>query len=258
VIYCVTALVLTGMVNYSEFKGVSDPLAFVFERIDMPTFGFIVSISAVVAATSVLLVFQLGQPRIWMSMSRDGLLPPRFGHLHRRFRTPAFATIITGILVGIPALFAPSGVMTDLTSIGTLFAFALVSGGVLLLPKDADTGRKRFKVPYVNGRYPVPLLVVAFLWFARERLLKAATHLTDDRQALLLLCFVALAVVTAVYAFQRKWSLIPVIGMLSSAYLMIEIPARSWLVFFGWMAIGLLTYFLYGARHSKLAGGGAG
>ncbi|MBS1583507.1 MAG: amino acid permease, partial [Bacteroidetes bacterium] len=138
-IYCVTALVLTGMVNYSEFKGVSDPLAFVFEKIDLPTFGFIVSVSAVVAATSVLLVFQLGQPRIWMSMSRDGLLPPRFGHLHRRYRTPAFATVVTGLLVAIPALFAPSGIMTDLTSIGTLFAFTLVCGGVLVLPREDGT-----------------------------------------------------------------------------------------------------------------------
>ncbi len=256
VIYCVTALVLTGMVNFSEFKGVSDPLAFVFEKIDMPTFGLVVSISAVVAATSVLLVFQLGQPRIWMSMSRDGLLPPRFGYLHRKFRTPAFATIITGILVAVPSLFAPSGIMTDLTSIGTLFAFVLVCGGVLLLPREAEVdakGRKRFKIPYINGRFLVPLLAIAFLVLTHERLRDALHTLDSDGRSILMVCFVILLLITSWLAFSRRWSLIPVIGMLSSAYLMIEIPANSWVVFFAWMAIGLVAYFLYGRRHSKLA-----
>ena len=253
VIYCVVALVLTGMVPYHEFKGVSDPLAFVFDRIDMPTFGLIVSISAVVAATSVLLVFQLGQPRIWMSMSRDGLLPPRFGHLHRRFRTPAFATLITGLLVAIPALFAPSGVMTDLTSIGTLFAFALVCGGVLTLPRPAQDGRKRFTVPYINGRWIVPAAVLAFIILGRERLAEAFTMAGHDRQHLLLVAFVVLAVMAAVRAYRRKHSLIPVLGMLSSAYLMIEIPANSWGEIFLWMGLGLVVYLSYGRHHSKLA-----
>ncbi|HEY0978360.1 MAG TPA: amino acid permease [Flavobacteriales bacterium] len=255
-IYCVIALVLTGMVPYSEFKGVSDPLAFVFERIDMPTFGFIVSISAVIAATSVLLVFQLGQPRIWMSMSRDGLLPPRFGHLHRRFRTPAFATVITGVLVAIPALFAPSGIMTDLTSIGTLFAFALVCGGVLTLARQekASNGEagKRFRIPYVNGGFIVPALVALFLFLSRARIAEAFTQAGQDQQHWLLLAFILLALGTAVRTFQRSYSLIPILGLLSSSYLMIEIPAKSWLVFFCWMALGLLVYFLYGQRHSKL------
>ncbi len=254
IIYCVVALVLTGMVPYHEFKGVSDPLAFVFERIDMPTFGFIVSVSAVIAATSVLLVFQLGQPRIWMSMSRDGLLPPRFGHLHRRFRTPAFSTVIAGLLVGLPALFAPSGVMTDLTSIGTLFAFALVCGGVLTLPAlDRNAAKGRFKVPYVNGRWIVPILVVAFLLLSRDRLAEAFTEAGHDRQHLLLLAFVVLAVMAAIRAYLRNHSLIPVLGMLSSAYLMIEIPAKSWGVFFLWMGLGLVLYLAYGRYHSKLA-----
>jgi amino acid transporter len=254
-IYCITALVLTGMVPYAQFKGVSDPLAFVFERIDMPTFGFVVSISAVVAATSVLLVFQLGQPRIWMSMSRDGLLPPRFGHLHRKYRTPAFATIVTGILVAVPALFAPSGIMTDLTSIGTLFAFVLVCGGVLLLPPQPPDAapRKRFRMPYINGRYIIPVVLFAFVVLARGRLATAVSTLDDDGQSLLLLCFLVLASVVTVLTVLRSWSLIPVLGMLSSAYLMIEIPARSWLVFFAWMALGLVGYFAYGHRHSKLA-----
>ena len=254
-IYCITALVLTGMVPSAEFKGVMDPLAFVFERVGMPLFGFVVSIGAVIAATSVLLVFQLGQPRIWMSMSRDGLLPPRFGHLHRKFGTPAFATVITGLLVGIPALFAPSGIITDLTSIGTLFAFTLVCAGVLLLPRQDrldEQGRKRFRLPYVNARYLLPLLVVAYLVLDRARIATAFTSLHLDRQSVLLSAFVAFAMGSAVQAYRKHWSLIPCVGMLSCAYLMIEIPAKSWEVFFGWMALGLLFYALYGQRHSKL------
>ena len=93
------------------------------------------------------------------------------------------------------------------------------------------------------------------LWFlilSRDRLSAAITNIADDHQALLLLCFTLIAVGTSVQAFRHRWSLIPVIGMLSSAYLMIEIPAKSWLVFFGWMAIGLAVYFLYSRKHSKL------
>ncbi|MGB5070066.1 MAG: amino acid permease [Flavobacteriales bacterium] len=257
VIYCVTALVLTGMVPYTEFKGVMDPLAFVFEKVNLPAFGFAVSIGAVIAATSVLLVFQLGQPRIWMSMSRDGLLPPRFGHLHRKFGTPAFATIVTGLLVGIPALFAPSGIITDLTSIGTLFAFTMVCGGVLLLPRldrvDAS-GRKRFQIPYINSRYLLPLLVLFYFYLDHERLLNAVTSMHLDRQAMLLTAFAVFALGTSVLAFRKRYSLIPCIGMLSCAYLMIEIPAKSWEVFFGWMVLGLLVYFFYSRGHSKLRG----
>ena len=205
VIYCVTALVLTGMVPSAEFKGVMDPRACGVKKSDLPGGGFAVSIGAVLAATSVLLVFQLGQPRIWMSMSRDGLLPPRFGHLHRKYGTPAFATIVTGVLVAVPALFAPSGIITDLTSIGTLFAFTLVCGGVLLLPRtDAldASGRKRFKIPYINGRFLMPLLVLAYFVIDRERLLIAVTNLHLDRQAILLTAFAVFALGTAVQAFR--------------------------------------------------------
>lgn len=86
-IYILTALVITGLVNYAEFKDVLDPLAFVFDKINMPQVGFFVSVTAVVAATSVLLVFQIGQPRIWMSMSRDGLLPKSFGKINIKHNT---------------------------------------------------------------------------------------------------------------------------------------------------------------------------
>src|SRR5690606_14981165 len=126
------ALVLTGMVNYKELN-VGDPLAYVFSQLNLKWFAGIVAVSAVVAMPSVLLVFQMGQPRIWMSMSRDGLLPPKFAKVHPKYRTPSFATIVTGFVVAIPALFMNLTMVTDLCSIGTLFAFALVCAGVLVL-----------------------------------------------------------------------------------------------------------------------------
>ena len=96
----------------------------------------LIALSAVIAMASVLLgLSRLGQPRIWMSMSRDGLLPKAFSKVHKRFRTPYFSTIITGLMVSIPSLFLNLTEVTDLTSIGTLFAFVLVCGGVLILDK---------------------------------------------------------------------------------------------------------------------------
>ena len=137
-------------------------LAYVFDKINMHKIGFIISVSAVVASTSVLLVFQIGQPRIWMSMSRDGLLPPAFGRISPRFKTPGFATIITGLLVGIPVLVVDDKLMTDLTSIGTLFAFVLVCGGVLYLPKLIRVPGK-FSIPYLNGKWIILLALAIFL-----------------------------------------------------------------------------------------------
>ena len=253
VIYVVTTLVITGMVNYSEFENVTDPLAYVFEKINMKAVGFIVSVSAVVAATSVLLVFQLGQPRIWMSMSRDGLLPKRFSNIHPRYRTPSFATFVTGLLVGIPVLVIDDALVTDLTSIGTLFAFVLVCGGVLLLPARPKEAGK-FHLPYINGKFIVPALVILFIVGASQRLGAAFSNIGNEGyQEVLFIVFVALALYIAVMSFLRNYSLIPVLGMLCCAYLMIEIPAKSWLVFFLWMGLGLIIYFLYGAKNSKLS-----
>jgi APA family basic amino acid/polyamine antiporter len=253
VIYIVTALVITGLVNYKEFKGVTDPLAYVFDKINMHKIGFIISISAVVAATSVLLVFQIGQPRIWMSMSRDGLLPKPFSRLSPRFKTPAFGTIITGVLVGMPVLFVDDKLMTDLTSIGTLFAFALVCGGVLYLPKVQKEPGK-FQIPYINGKFIIPLLVAVFIVLFRGRLADACSHFSSEGyQEILFLLFIMAAIIIAVLGFLRNFSVIPVLGALCCLYLMIEIPAKSWMVFFGWMAFGLMIYLLYGFKNSKLS-----
>jgi APA family basic amino acid/polyamine antiporter len=254
VIYVIVTLVITGMVNYSEFDTVADPLAYVFEKINLAKVGFFVSVSAVVAATSVLLVFQIGQPRIWMSMSRDGLMPKRFGKIHSKFQTPAFATVVTGIIVAIPSLFIESALMTDLTSIGTLFAFAIVCGGVLLLPAKEKSEEKRFNLPYINGQWIVPILFIVFIYGFRERLVGSVTNLThESHQEILFLIFIIITSIITVFSFLKKLSLIPVLGMLCCMYLMIEIPARSWLVFFGWMGFGLMLYFGYGYWKSKLA-----
>ena len=254
-LYILIALVLTGMENYSHFKGVNDPLAFVFAQ-RAPWIEKIISVSAVVATTSVLLVFQLGQPRIWMSMSRDGLLPKKFQQVHPRYHTPSFATIVTGILVAIPSLFLQSSLVTDLTSIGTLFAFILVSGGVLLLP-PVEKQPGKFKLPYINGRLIVPVALGLFLYAFWDRTIAAATHLGhEDHQEVLFLLFMIIAVILTILTVIRSYSVIPIFGVLCCLYLMIEIPTDSWYLFFAWMALGLLVYFLYGYRNSKLNAGG--
>ena len=136
IIYIVLTLILTGMVDYRKFDGVGDPLAFIFEKsnANLPWMELTVSFVAIIAITTVLLVFQMGQPRIWYAMSRDGLMPKKFMTIHPKYNTPSYATIITGIVVGIPILFTDKSFILDFTSIGTIFAFVLVCGGVLLLP----------------------------------------------------------------------------------------------------------------------------
>ncbi|MEO6903152.1 MAG: amino acid permease [Bacteroidia bacterium] len=159
VLYVVIALVLTGMVNYSELN-VGDPLAFVFQKLNLKWMSGIIAVSAVIAMASVLLVFQMGQPRIWMSMSRDGLLPKAFSRIHPKYRTPSFATIVTGFVVAIPALFLNLTMVTDLCSIGTLFAFVLVCAGVLVLQNKPEIPRGKFKTPYINSKYIMPALFI--------------------------------------------------------------------------------------------------
>lgn len=165
VLYVAIALVLTGIVKYDTLA-VGDPLAFVFDQIDLKLMSGIIAVSAVFAMASVLLVFQMGQPRIWMSMSRDGLLPKKFSEIHPKYKTPSFATIVVGFVVAIPSLFMNLTIVTDLCSIGTLFAFVLVCAGVLVLQNRPDVQRGKFKIPYVNSKYIIPLVFVAGLSIA--------------------------------------------------------------------------------------------
>ena len=159
ILYIIIALVLTGMVSYSDLN-VGDPLAFVFDKLNLKWMSGIIGVSAVIAMASVLLVFQMGQPRIWMSMSRDGLLPKQFSKVHPKYKTPSFATIVTGFVVAVPALFMNLTMVTDLCSIGTLFAFVLVCAGVLVLQNKPDIPRGKFKTPYVNSKFVFPLLML--------------------------------------------------------------------------------------------------
>lgn len=160
VLYIAIALVLTGMVSYTKLD-VGDPLAFVFgpEGANIPWVAGIIAVSAVIALATVFLVFQIGQPRLWMAMSRDGLLPKIFSSIHPKFHTPWFATIVTGIVVAIPALFMNLTEVTDLASIGTLFAFVVVCAGVLFKDKEFKESGTRF-VPYINSQFLLPVLLL--------------------------------------------------------------------------------------------------
>jgi amino acid transporter len=188
-------------------------------------------------------------------MSRDGLLPKAFSRIHHRYKTPSFSTVVTGVIVAVPTLFMQSSLMVDLTSIGTLFAFILVSGGVLLLPRIIIDTRRGFRLPYINGKLIVPVLYALFVFFYRSRILKSASNIgADNLQDILFLLFVLEGFILSALTAIRNYSLIPVMGVLFCSYLLTEIPALSWMWFLGWMGIGLCIYFLYGYKNSKLKG----
>jgi amino acid transporter len=339
VLYIIIALVLTGIVSYDKLA-VGDPLAFVFNEIHLPKMAGIISISAVVAMASVLLVFQMGQPRIWMSMSRDGLLPKRFSKVHPKYKTPSFATIVVGFVVAVPALFMNLTMVTDLCSIGTLFAFVLVCGGVLILQNKTDIPRGKFKTPFINGGFVMPILLVgsivllfssyrtetiAFiqneptLKTSEEMLLQLNERQIEDLKDYSRLeihrlerkleegksdnwrnlevnldeyyaveggaerladviqqkgwkntslknegwshfankipswIFILFTIFITIMAVRHKLSLIPILGLLSCLYMMSQLALANWIYFTIWLLLGLVIYFLYGRKHSKLA-----
>ncbi|RVT99893.1 amino acid permease [Mucilaginibacter limnophilus] len=249
VLYVLIALVLTGMVSYKDLQ-VGDPLAFVFAKVGLTKISYVISISAVIATASVLLIFQLGQPRIWMSMSRDGLLPKAFSRIHPKYKTPSFATIVTGFVVAIPALFLNLTEVTNLTSIGTLFAFVLVCGGVLLLPKE-QAQQGRFKLPYINSQFIMPVLFLAAVIAFWKPMLNMFTA-DDVHQKFPYMLFILLSTSLTVLSVIKKLSLIPVLGLLSCFYLMAELEYESWIRFLIWLIIGLVIYFGYSYRNSAL------
>ncbi|WP_247233040.1 amino acid permease [Telluribacter sp. SYSU D00476] len=250
VLYVLITLVLTGMVNYKELN-VDDPLAFVFQYIGLDFMAGVISVSAVVAITSALLVYQLGQPRIWMTMSRDGLLWKPFSRIHPKYKTPSFATIVTGIVVAVPALFFKMDFFVDLTSVGTFFAFILVCAGVLYMDHSGISRQSQFKVPYVNGQFIVGVLFVIAFGFT----LSSGTLGESVADKPLLGFFWITWLVLSVLAFRHKFSLLPVLGILTNLYLMTELGTSNWLIFVIWLVIGLVIYFSYGYKKSKLAEG---
>jgi basic amino acid/polyamine antiporter, APA family len=194
-IYVIVGIVATGLVPYQQLKA-ADPLARALEVAGMPTASWIVSFGAVVSLTAVLLVFQYGQPRIFLAMARDGLLPAWASKIHPKYRTPHVTTIVTGIVVAAGSLVMDENEIYDLTNIGTLSAFAIVCLGVLVLRyKDPDRPRP-FRV--------------AFVWP------------------------------------------VAVVGALACLYTMSGLPTHAWERFGIWLAVGLVLYFAYGYRNSRL------
>ncbi|MCS7027581.1 MAG: amino acid permease [Bacteroidia bacterium] len=260
ILYVLITLVITGMVNYKELR-VADPLAYVFEKIHAPAWiSMVISISAVVAMASVLLVFQLGQPRIWLAMSRDGLLPKAFGKIHPKYQTPSFSTILTGLIVGVPStLFIDANLITDLTSIGTLFAFVLVSGGVAVLQVAQPDLERKFKVPFVPAKYSLPiislLIVFIIIIFSSEDVYTILKNIFINENGGIVIgrvVFVVLWLVLIGLSFKFNFSLIPLLGVLTSAFMMLELSATTWYGFFIWLLIGMIIYFGYSAKNSKL------
>ncbi len=200
IIYVLVAIVLTGMVPWAQL-GTAEPLATAFSSLGMNWTAAIVSFGAVFATTSVLVVFQLGQPRILFSMARDGLLPMWAAKVHKKYRTPYVTTIITGVAVASFASIANINEVVELTNIGTLFAFVLVSLGIIVLRRTHPDRPRPFRTPFV------------------------------------------------------PW--VPLAAIVCCTYLMIELPWVTWIRFAVWLAIGLVFYFLYGARHSRLRTSGA-
>lgn len=325
ILYIAIALVLTGMVNYSDLN-VGDPLAFVFDKLDLKWMSGIIAVSAVVAMASVLLVFQMGQPRIWMSMSRDGLLPKKFSRVHPKYKTPSYATIVTGFVVAVPALFLNLTMVTDLCSIGTLFAFVLVCAGVLVLQNKKDIPRGKFKTPYFNAKYVFPMLIIFGLVFAftakkedtmafisNEKQINdpttIVTALTKEQTATVhayleanvndyknpdlenvldffyndaemyknvvdqlplddsikyesgfslfkhkipMWIFLISLLYFVYWAWKDNLSLIPLLGLVSCLYMMAELSVWNWIYFTCWLLIGLLIYFGFSYKNSKL------
>ena len=205
IIYVIVAVVFTGIVPFDVLKQKlateqAEPLTMALQYANIGKwsnlFVGIVAFGSVVAHTAVLLVFQLGQPRIFFSMARDGLLPASFARVHPRFRTPHVTTILTGVAVGVCAMFTSIDEMVDLTNIGTLFAFILVCIGILVLRRRDPDRRRAFRTPWV----PV----------------------------------------------------VPILGVICCAYLMLGLPWITWIRFALWLLVGLVVYCSYGFRKSGL------
>ncbi|MFZ4057510.1 MAG: amino acid permease [Ferruginibacter sp.] len=261
IVYILLTLVLTGAVNYRSFDGVGDPLAFIFEKqnLNVGWMQFLIAIIAVVAMTSVLLVFQMGQPRIWMSMSRDGLLPPIFQRIHEKFKTPSFSTILTGLVVGVPIIFTDKTFVLDFTSIATLFAFVLVCGGVLLIPRREKTAGG-FNMPFINAQFVFPIIVVGSMIIIQvlfptyfSSLFQMEGEQVNTTYNISAIIFWIVCIVLSVFAYVKKWSLIPLLGLTTCMYLLTGMTAKNWAWFAAWLVIGVIIYFMYGQKNSKLA-----
>jgi APA family basic amino acid/polyamine antiporter len=196
ILYIAVAAVLTGMVPYSQIN-IDAPVSDAFRQVGLPWAELLVSVGAVAGITSVLLVMMLSQPRIFLAMGRDGLLPTNFfGAVHKRFRTPWKSTILTGLFVATMGAFLPLRILAELVNIGTLLAFVIVCAAVLIMRRTH---------PEVNRPFRAPL-----------------------------------------------GSIVPILGILCCLVLMFSLPVANWLRLAVWLVIGLVIYFSYGIRHSRI------
>jgi APA family basic amino acid/polyamine antiporter len=244
VFYIVVSAVFTGLISYPELKmklatEQAEPLTMALQHA-APNLGWavgIVAFGSVIAHTAVLLIFQMGQPRIFFSMARDGLLPRTFSKVHKRFRTPHVATILTGVFVASFAAVASIDEMVDLTNIGTLFAFLLVCAGIIVLRKRDPDRPRPFRVP--SG------------WLWSGILFAALAVALYFIPGTLTAKIIVLAVAAVVFSFFRNY-LFPTLGILSCLYLIYYLPPTSWLRFAAWLNFGFLIYVGYGAIHSRM------
>ena len=197
VLYILMALVMTGLAPYKELNDPAPVLvALGYGGSGLSWLKIPIAIGSVAGLASVVLVMLMAQPRIFYSMSRDGLLPPLFGKVHPKFKTPHITSIMTGVVAAVVAGLFPIGLLGELVSIGTLFAFVVVCFGVLVLRRTQPNLPRAFKTPLVP--------------------------------------------------------LVPVLGILSCLGLMLGLPFDTWMRLFVWLAIGLVIYFVYGKRNSRL------
>jgi APA family basic amino acid/polyamine antiporter len=159
ILYIAVVVVVTGLVPWQSLMGDAAPVIHVMERMGFGDVRLAVLIGALMGMISSLLVFQLGQARVWFAMSRDGLLPRVFSRVHQRYRTPDFSTWVAGFVVGVPAGLLDIGTLANLSNIGTLFAFALVAGGVLILRFREPDRPRPFRAP---GGVIAPVLTIIF------------------------------------------------------------------------------------------------
>ncbi|QIN80377.1 amino acid permease [Rubrobacter marinus] len=198
ILYILVSQIMTGIVPYTDLNDPA-PMALAFSSIGLNVAAGAVSIGAICGLTSVIMILMLGQSRVAFAMSRDNLLPRYFARSHPRFRTPYRITILTGIVVAIMAAFFPLTSLANLVSIGTLFAFVLVAGGVMILRRTRPDLPRSFKTPLV----PV----------------------------------------------------VPILAILICLYLMLSLTGGTWIRFIVWMLLGVIIYFAYSVRASRLARG---
>ncbi|HYX27054.1 MAG TPA: amino acid permease [Pyrinomonadaceae bacterium] len=268
VFYVVVAAVFTGAMPYLELKTrlateQAEPLTMALNYVAPQArwASALVAFGSVVAHTAVLLVFQLGQPRIFFSMARDGLLPPVFAKVHPRFKTPHVTTILTGVLVGGFAAVMSIDEMVDLTNIGTLFAFVLVCIGIIILRNKDPERRRPFKVPSQTWLWIFPILAAAgyfYYYYATSTLAlsSAARRWHIVLQIILMAGAIFLAFIYPRTNMAKRVPVgalvLPLLGAVSCIFLMYYLPPTSWWRFVAWLLLGLAVYLSYSYSKSEI------